>query len=149
MLKFLFFIMTFPLLFTSQTARLPDCISKATYFSAQVNGEEIVFESESDILSFNQLLAEAFYGAIQVPAPGVSLHDETVEARKEGVWIELIFDGTQTCTEMAYDTLLFKVDRNMYGVNLFRGNNGKYEGRCFYLNLQNNFDSLYEFLVNL
>ena len=77
-----------------------------------------------------------------MPAFAVSLHDETIKELATGIWVELGFNETQTFREMPFDTLLFSLKENNTGLNLIRKHNGKYEGRCFYLNLNKNFNDL-------
>ena len=47
---------------------------------------------------------------------------------------------------MDFEGLLIKVEKDWHGFNLIRKNNGKYDGRCFYLSLENSMDELYETL---
>lgn len=149
MIKFVCMMLMIPLFFSSRPANLPDCLLNATEFVATSDGREIVFESDDEIGKFNDLLAAIFDGATRVPALGVSLHDDTILARKEGIFVELFYSATQNCDGMPFDSLLFKVDKNASGVTLIRGNDGIYQGRCYYLNLKNNLDEIYNFLGSL
>ena len=79
-----------------------------------------------------------------MPAFGVSLDNLTKEEIKTGIWIELEFKKTYLFNEMPFDALLIKVEQDSYGFNLIRRNNGKYEGRCFYLSLNESMNNLYE-----
>ncbi len=81
--------------------------------------------------------------AHDMPAFGVSLDNLTKEEMKTGMWLELGFDKTYMFNEMPFDALLIKVEKDVYGFNLIRRNNGKYEGRCFYLSLDESMDELY------
>ena len=71
----------------------------------------------------------------EMPAFGVSLHDSTVEAMKDGLWIEFVFDRTQIHNGMPFESLLINVEKDWMGFNLIRKYNGRYEGRCYYINL--------------
>ena len=74
--------------------------------------------------------------ASEMPALGVSLDNETQSALAEGLWIEFVFHTTQIHNEMPFDALLIKINPEDSGINLIRKHNGKYDGRCFYLNLK-------------
>ena len=85
--------------------------------------------------------------AHDMPAFGVSLDDLTKEEMKTGLWVELEFDKTYSFNEMPFDALLIKVEKDIYGFNLIRRNNGKYDGRCFYLSLHESMNDLFN-LIN-
>ena len=79
-----------------------------------------------------------------MPAFGVSLDDLTREEMQTGMWLELIFDKTYSFNDMPFESLLIKVDKDAYGFNLIRKHNGNYEGRCFYLSIQESMNKLYQ-----
>ncbi len=85
--------------------------------------------------------------ARDMPAYGVSLHNETAEAKKQGLWLELAFDSEQVFNEMPFESLLVHIEPQNQGFNLIRKYNGKYDGRCFYLSLNTTMKSLYESLL--
>jgi len=88
--------------------------------------------------------------AHEMPAFGVSLDNEVNEALKTGVWLKLIYSDTITYNEMTFDTLLIEVQKNWNGFNIHRGNNGIFEGRCYYISLTDtNMDNLYELLQDI
>ena len=84
-----------------------------------------------------------------MPAFGVSIDDLTREDMKSGVWIELCFDERNLFEAMDFEGLLIRVEEGAHGFNLIRRNNGKYEGRCFYLSLQNSMGELYDALMGI
>lgn len=74
--------------------------------------------------------------AYDMPAFGVSLHNETLEAMKSGRWIEFEFGSKQEYNGMTFEKLLIQVESVYQGFNLIRFNSEKgYDGRCFYFNL--------------
>ena len=75
------------------------------------------------------------------------LDNETREAIKTGLWIELIYSNTQEYNEMPFDTLLIQVEKDYTGFNIIRKHNDKYEGRCFYLALNGDMSKLYDILT--
>lgn len=83
----------------------------------------------------------------EMPAFGVSLHNETLEAMKIGLWIELNFNQEFKHNDMPFTKLLINVNPNFTGFNIIRYHNNKYDGRCFYLDLGNDMSSLYEVIL--
>lgn len=74
-------------------------------------------------------------GARRMPAFGVSIDKLTREEMKVGTWIEFNFDAEQSCAGMPFVRLLVKVNRGYKGFNIVRFYDGKYEGRCYYVDL--------------
>ena len=69
---------------------------------------------------------------------------------KQGVWLKLIYDKTFVHNEMPFDSLLIQIEKDWTGFNIYRGNNGIYEGRCFYIDLvNNNMKNLYECIIKI
>ncbi len=66
------------------------------------------------------------------PAFCVSLHDDTVEQLNSGNWIKLNFSNIQTKNDLPFNCLLFRADKT-YGLNLIRGYNNRFDGRCLYM----------------
>lgn len=114
------------------------------------NNEKLSFKN--NLPEFNEVintLNEVVQNSHNMPAFSVSLHNETINAIKHGVWIELEFDKNLSFNDMPFTALLIQVDSNAGGFNLIRKFNGKYEGRCFYLSLENTMQPLYEKLISL
>jgi len=103
----------------------------------------------SDSQQLNDVLHNMLEDCRVVPALGVALHDETIQMMQEGVWLKLQYANTIWADGMNFDTLLININRDFNGFNIIRGNQGKYEGRCYYINLNNTMQSLYDFAVNL
>lgn len=79
---------------------------------------------------------EMIEDAYDMPAFGVSLHNETLEAMKNGRWIEFEFAEKLECNGLPFEKLLIQVENVYQGFNLIRYNPEKgYDGRCFYFNL--------------
>ena len=74
--------------------------------------------------------------AFPMPAFGVSIDELTRKEMKRGDWVEFIFDRESECNGMPFEGLLFQVVPEYKGMNLVRRFGGKYEGRCFYLDLR-------------
>lgn len=67
-----------------------------------------------------------------MPAFGVSLHTETLNALNKDLWLQLNFNEEKGINGLPFNALLFKLETTG-GINLIRLYNGKYEGRCIYL----------------
>lgn len=85
----------------------------------------------------------------EMPALGVSLHEDTVNEMQSGLFVEFVFDGTQIYNDMPFDALLIKVEKENTGFNIIRKYQDKYEGRCYYLQLNQDMQHLYDTLINL
>ena len=148
MIKILFVFAALASMFSSQVCSAPQSLYDKVSFSAYNNGHQIIM-TEEDVEKFDSLFAELIKDCRPMPAYGVSLHDETIKAMQEGVWVRFEFDQTLTVNELPFDELLIHLSRDMYGFNIIRGNQGKYEGRCFYIDVPRNMDKLYEFMLTL
>ena len=106
-----------------------------------------------DNTSFNFIIEElknVFGFAREMPAIGVALHDEIKNELNSGIWVELSFDKIYSHAEMPYEKLLINVCDGWTGFNIFRCYNGRYEGRCYYVDLVNyNTSILYQKLRNI
>lgn len=85
------------------------------------------------------VIIEAFSAMLEgyreMPAFGVSLHEEVENAKKSGLWIEFCYESIYMHEEMPYERLLIGLEKGDRGFNLMRFCGGKYEGRCFYVDL--------------
>lgn len=128
-----------------------DCFSSVTSINIYIDNEESSFTKNDDEFSIVlSTLTSLTNDSHEMPAFSVSLDYETKRAIKSGVWLELNFDCNHAVNEMPFSSLLIEVDKNFYGFNLIRKYNGKYEGRCFYLNLNDkSMSSLYSALTSI
>lgn len=107
-------------------------------------------EKDSEFLTIKQAYKTMLENHYEMPAFSVSLHNETINALNDGVWIELGFPRTFTHKQLAFEKLLIKVDKESCGFNLIRFNENKYDGRCFYINLINStMENLYNTIFNI
>ena len=86
--------------------------------------------------------------AHEMPALGVSLDQETKEAKKSDLWLEIHFAKTMHYLDMPFDSLLIKIEKDNSGCNIIRGTRGKYEGRCYYLNTTSTMENLYSIVLD-
>ena len=130
--------------------KLIDCFDYAKEMSITINGKEVLLEKGNDKFELVlNALKEITKHSNEMPAFGVSIDSLTREDMKNGVWLELCFDGQYSYQAMGFESLLIKVDKDWHGFNLIRKKNLKYDGRCFYLSLENSMNKLYETLLNL
>lgn len=95
-------------------------------------------------LVLNNMLQESH----SLPAFGVSIHTETLNAIQKGVWLKLQYNGTQVVDGMPFDELLIEINPDYNGFNIIRGNRGIYDGRCFYIDLiSQSMEPLYQYVV--
>ena len=119
-----------------------EVIVKVDSVDVIINGER-----NSCDLAIKNVILDMMKGSHEMPAFGVSLHNETLSAMNDGVWVELKYNKTYTHNDMPFDALLISVKPEDSGFNIIRNQNGRYEGRCFYISLESNMQSLYEYLT--
>ncbi len=107
------------------------------------NGEEINLDKNLVFPELEKLTDKSYFS----PAFGVSIHEHTLEAMKKGIWIEFKYNQENTYAEMPFEKLLIELKPDYYGFNLIRFNNGKYDGRCYYLNLNVSSTKFYKFIM--
>ena len=132
---FLSFILCFSENFQSQK-NISDYFYICSSICIYNKGTQLFYTN--DDINFKKLLFitnKLFKNSTQVPALGVSLDTETRKELKTGIWIEFIYNKTQSYNEMPFDSLLIKINQNCTGINIIRKYNNKYQGRCFYVNL--------------
>ena len=147
MVKFLYFLMIFPILLCSQSNSMIDLFSEVSMIEYYNDGEQFELTA-SQQEQFEELFCQALEGSRQMPAYGVSLHDLTIKSMQSGLWVKFIYNKTMIKSEMPFDSLLINITKDCHGINLIRGNDGIFEGRCYYLDLENTMDDVYDFLID-
>ena len=118
--------------------QLQEVFSQAEEISVFKNGGEETYASgtekfEEIIAAWNSMLD----GSVTMPAFGVSLNEYTVNAMKNGVWVEFGFGEEMTIDEMPFEKLLVEVKPENKGFNVIRYvKSSGYTGRCYYINLR-------------
>ena len=74
-----------------------------------------------------------------MPAFGVSLHNETLNEIKSNCWLQVNFNKEIVKNGLPFNALLFRLEETQ-GFNLIRLYDGKYEGRCLFLDLDKEMD---------
>lgn len=145
MLRFLFSVAAIAMMFSSVPCD-GATLKENVMFEAFNNGYKIELSS-NDCNTLDDLLTCALEGSRPMPAIGVSLHDDTMKATEKGIWLRFAFDGVQEVSGMTFDQLLMRIDKGMYGMNVIRGNACRYDGRCYYIDLDKSMDKVYDFLA--
>ena len=128
--------------------KLTDSFAQYSQMVITIENEQYSLEKGNDKAEvILKALKKITKNANEMPAFGVSIDDLTREDMRCGVWLELVFDVPCKYEGMDFDALLIKVEKNNYGFNLIRKNNGKYDGRCFYLSLDGSMDDLYDMIT--
>ena len=119
---------------------------------AIMNADKIIFHTTNKEYVLNKdsfqyelglnFIENILEGSYQMPALGVALNDEVVEEKKAKDWVEFVFNERCECGGMFFDKLLVFIENDMGGVNVFREVDGRYEGRCFYINLRDDVQRL-------
>lgn len=129
-----------------------DAFSFADRIIIYKNGSMEVFDENKGtfgciIESWKHLVENAH----PMPAYGVSLNKETVQAIGTGVWIEFCYPEPMECYGMPFEKLLIQIEEKFQGFNLIRYNSScGYDGRCYYLDLvTKDMSSFLNFLDNL
>ena len=131
---------------------LKDIAALAESINVYNNGEITIYcqneEPYNQIVEGWTVLCE---NAHEMPAFGVSLNNETIEARSVGLWVEFVFDEPKSHNNMTFEKLLIKVEKEWHGFNIIRYNekNG-YVGRCYFIDLVGkNMSQFNDILANL
>ena len=109
-------------------------------FNIYKNGtKQKINKNNKNFELITEKLAEIFSQARIMPAFGVSLHNDTIQALQNNIWLEINFNTEQTLNDLPFSSLLFKLEKT-YGINLIRKYNNSYSGRCIYLDFMQQMD---------
>ena len=117
-----------------QENQLAQCIQNVSKIEVLENNNLKALENQSFEGTIKNLI-NLFQSARLMPAFSVSLHNETIDALKEGKWLKLTFLHQQNVNGLLFDGLVFQLNETS-GMNLIRQYEGKYEGRCLYLDFE-------------
>lgn len=119
---------------------MENCVEYIEGFRVIKGGECVeIIKGEKDFNALVLKIKQLFSSSRLMPAFGVSLHKETLNAMQEGDWLEIIFSNEQEKNGLKFSKLLFKLEITG-GVNLIRFNQNKYEGRCLFLDFDDLID---------
>ena len=128
------------MVFEDNENSLMDCLNFVESFEVINNGyvEKVCKKEEKFNVILNKV-KDLFCESRLMPAFGVSLHNETLNEMKNGNWLQINFNKEQIKNGLNFSSLLFKLEETQ-GFNLIRLYENKYEGRCLYLDLNNEID---------
>jgi len=116
-------------------------VKNINHYICNAKQAQVIIEGKyyqiKDMENLNNVLSQMLQESHQMPALGVSIHTETIMAINKGVWLRLQYNGTQQVDDMPFDELLIEVNSEFVGFNIIRGNRGIYDGRCYYIDLNN------------
>lgn len=103
----------------------------------QGESKKSIKSGEEGFSNIKNRLGEIYKISTLAPAFGVSLHTETQKALKEGTWLKINYGKEKEVNELPFTSLLIKLEEEpLYGFNIIREQNLKYEGRCIYIHLE-------------
>lgn len=119
---------------------LVDVLKFVDNFEIFNNGEtKKISQQENGFLAIKSKLRDLFLSARLMPAFGVSLHDETTKELQKDVWLKINFSKIVEKNGLPFSSLLFKLEE-VQGFNLIRLYNDRFDGRCLYLDLEEEID---------
>lgn len=82
-------------------------------------------------------------GAYITPSYFTANHKDIVQAKQNGLWLELYFESTQDYKGLQFDGILVNIKPKYNFINLIRCQNDEYIGKCINYNLSINTTNLY------
>lgn len=132
-MKFLFFFMGIPLMIMSFFETV-DVLPYASGAGVLVDGHEIEL-SETQQSDLQQEILKLFEDSRTMPALGVVFDEMFKEDVKNGTFVSLKFDSVFEVNGLPFDELVFRVEPTYHGISLMRGMEGKFNGRCLFVDL--------------
>lgn len=119
---------------------LIDCLEFVDGFEVFQNGQSFkINKNEHKFKMIYAKIENLFCNSRLMPAFGVSLHAETQNALQNDEWLQINFSNEMVKNGLPFTSLLFKLEKTS-GINLIRLHNNKYEGRCIFLDLDEETD---------
>ena len=107
---------------------------------------EITDEEKADIQSeFINYLENSH----EMPAFGVIFPELYNQMIKDGYYLNFKFDCHFEINGLPFDELTIKINENDQGFNIYRGVDGVFQGRCFYINTENASTNLYNVIKSI
>ena len=147
-MRFLFFVFGVPMMIMSFFQAI-DALPFVQDTNVCIDGQEIILTEEQKVELGSQI-ESLFEGSHTLPSLAVMFENDFQEKTKEGTFVYLKFDRQYCINDLLFDELVFEVIPDYQGFNLYRGNNGIYQGRCIYIDLINkNMQPLYDYIQTL
>lgn len=117
-----------------------DCVQYVESFYVYENGNKKTLDKTSKEFALTLKNVENVFKTARVmPAFGVSLHEETLKEIRNDNWLQINFSKQMNKNDLLFNSLIFKLEKTN-GINLIRLYNGKYEGRCIFLDFDDEVD---------
>lgn len=107
---------------------------------------EITDEEKADIQGE---IIKYLENAYDSPALAVTFPEFYKEMLKDGYFLNFKFDKHYEFNGLPFDELTIKIEDNAHGFNVFRGENGVFQGRCIYVNTENSSSELYKIVKEI
>ena len=121
-----------------------DVLPFANQISLYFDGQEYVLTQEEQESLKGEIFG-IFENSHTLPALGVITNNEFQEELQKGVYVSIRFETLFEINGLPFDQLVFKVEKDSYAFNIYRGIDGVFEGRCIYVDLNGKtLDSLME-----
>lgn len=111
-----------------------DVLPYVQSFDLIVNGHQIEL-SEQQQTTLQEGVQELFENSLTMPAFAVTFDEIFKEEIQDGTFVLMKFDRVFKVNELPFDELVFKVQPDFQGFNLYRGMRGIFQGRCIYIDL--------------
>lgn len=123
---------------------LTDLFFKAKQYVVYYNGQKQIISIDNISSDLKKMCEKSYFS----PAFGVSINEYTLNELKKGLWLEMEYNEQLEFAGMPFEKLLINIQPDFYGFNIIRYNSKKgYDGRCYYLNLNNSSTKFYNSLL--
>lgn len=147
-MKVFFVLSALITMFSSSNVQNVDILKEDVKVEVFNNGYIVDISSEN-VDKFDELFTEVLKTSRTMPALGVSLQNEVMKSLHNGVWVCYTFKEPCCVDDMCFDQLLIKFTKDMYGIDVIRGNRGVFEGRNYYIDIHQSLDNVYEYLLSI
>ena len=129
---------------------LTDCFNYVNTLIIYDNGQKLCFDKGDDKFQYiTKILSECTLYSHEMPGFGVDGDKTEKEDKNKGIWLELYFGTCCTHNGFDFDSLLFRIEKESFELNIIRRINGKFAGQCFFLSLDNSLKQLYNVIEEI
>ena len=114
-----------------------------------IYNNEIIEISDEEKADIQSEIIKYLENAYDSPALAVTFPELYKEMLKDGYFLNFKFDAHYEFNGLPFDEITIKIEDNAYGFNIFRGENGVFQGRCIYINTENSSSDLFNVIKNI
>ena len=114
-----------------------------------IYNNQIIEMTDEDKADIQKELIKYLENSYDSPALAVTFPEFYKEMLKDGYFLNFKFDKHYEFNGLPFDEVTIKVEDNAYGFNIFRGENGVFQGRCIYINTENSSSDLYKVIKEI